>query len=128
MPKPNKETNTEFQKREFPARIKAAKKQASAALKADKAVGKGYKRLTVEERGKHQTVLKAVGRLEKRMGIGPQKKGSAQSVSQPGGRRTPTGKSTPKSRRRPIEKATGTSKLIDPLRKLGELAKRAGKK
>jgi hypothetical protein len=121
MPK-KKETTEEFQKRTFPGRVKAVKKKASAALAADEAIGKGSKRLTTKQRGKHQAALAAASRVEKRMKIGTQKKESAGTVTRPG-----KNGSTPAERRKPIEKATGTAKTRRALEGVNELI-RAGRK
>lgn len=122
---PKKETTKEFQKREFPARVKKVKETAGAALAADKAVGKGYKGLTRKQRAGHQKALAAAARVEKRMGIGTQRKESVETVVRPDKKK---GKSTPASRRRVIEKKTGVGPSItDKLRGIRELAKAAGK-
>lgn len=117
---PEKETTADYQKRTFPARIKAVKEKTRAALAADKAVGKGHKSLTREQRAGHQRALAAAKRVEKRMGIGKQKKESVETVVRPD-----KGKSTPKSRRRVVEKATGTSAITDRLRGVRELTRAA---
>jgi hypothetical protein len=118
---PKKETNKEFQERTFPGRIKAVQEKAGAALAADKKVGKGHKPLSAKERGKHQTALKAAGRVGARMGIAP----SREAVTKPGKKK---GGSTPKSRRRAVEKATGVGPSVtDKLRGINELIS-AGRK
>lgn len=127
MPETKKKTaiqeNLEFQKKEFPARIAAVKKTVKAALAADKAVGKGHKPLTREERGKHQAALRAAERVERRLkGPAP----SSKDVTKPGKKKGKK-KSTPESRRRVVEEATGTSTIIDRLRGINALMA-AGKK
>lgn len=118
------ETTAEYQKRTFPARVKKVKETAGAALKADKAVGKGYKGLTRKQRVGHQKALAAAERVEARMGIGKQKKESVQTVVRPDKKK---GKSTPASRRRVIEDATGTGVIKKRLEGVRELAEAAGK-
>lgn len=120
---PKKETTAEYQKRTFPARAKKVRETAQAALDADKIVGKGHKSLTVKERAGHQRALGAAKRVEARMGIGKQKKETAEAVVHPGKK----GKSTPAGRRKPFEKATGTGVIKKRLEGVRELAKAAGK-
>lgn len=127
MPKPPKksatEENLEFQKKEFPAKIAVARKKANAALAAEKKLG-SKRSLSVEERGRHQRVLKAAARVEGRLsGKAPSRK----DVTKPGKSKGKP-KSTPESRQRATEKATGTSGIIDPLREISALATAGQKK
>lgn len=109
------ETTAEFQAREFPGRIATVKRKTAKVL----ARGSGSTRA---ERAKATTAHKAAVRVEKRLAkAGKQRKGTAGAVTRPD-----KGKSTPASRRRKVEKATGTSGIADPLRAVQELAKRAG--
>lgn len=115
------ESEKEFQRRTFPAKIKAVRAKATAALAADKAIGKGHKHLTVKQRGVHQTALKTVNRIEARL-VKPSGGTKAQKIS-----KKPKPKSTPASRRKLVETMTGTSVLKKRLQGVNELAK-AGRK
>ncbi len=86
-------------------RLAAVRKTAEAALKADKAVGKGSKPLSVKERGRHQAALKATGRLEERLrNPSGGKKSKTKAKKKVGGKKAA-------QRRKPFETATGMGAL-----------------
>ena len=123
MPRPKNEDGNESRAsrnvglgREGRLRMLAAvRKAAETALKADKAVGKGSKPLSVKERGRHQAVLKATGRLE-----GKLRNPSGGKKSKPKAKKKAGGK-TAAQRRKPFETATGTGVLKSRLEGLSAL-------
>ncbi len=114
-PGKKKQTNAEFQKAEFPARIAALRTKANSALAAG---DRHDPILSTEERGRHQAALKAADRVEARMGTGKKKKATPKPAAP---------KSTPKTRRKVVERAVGQDKTNEAMEAVNQLAIEAAK-
>ncbi len=123
MPRVSKAADERVRKERIVA-AQVTGKRARTALAADKMVGKGQKRLSVAERGRHQEALKAADHEAKRLGAAP----SRDAVTKPGspGKKK---KSTPESRRKPFEKLLpgDTARKLKGVEDLMTAGRKAGK-
>lgn len=110
MPKNGNETTAEFQQRTFPQRVANVKRQTANVLDP---LSRSSKAEKARARKAQAAAIRVEGRLNK--GKAPER-AAATKPSSP--------KSTPQTRQRTVERATGTSRIRGPLEGVADLAKR----
>lgn len=113
MSKHGNETTAELQARTFPQRIENVKRQTANVLDP-------LSRSSESEKAKARKARAAALRVEGRINKGkPAERAAATKPGNP--------KSTPETRQRAVERATGTSKTQNALRGVAEIAKKGNR-